>query len=138
MHLFEQIIRQNWRCSTKWLFSKIATLLKKRLWYRCFLVNSVKFLRTPFCIEHLWWLLLDLELVIIAFLRDLIMKWWLWWTPFFIKHLRRLLLYTKTCLLELEKLRELLHIFTQKNKTISEYFPNLNINDLNDNKKFWK
>ena len=25
-----------------------ATLLKKRLWYRCFLVNFVKFLRTPF------------------------------------------------------------------------------------------
>ena len=25
-----------------------ATLLKKRLWYRCFLVNSAKFLRTPF------------------------------------------------------------------------------------------
>ena len=25
-----------------------ATLLKKRLWYRCFPVNFVKFLRTPF------------------------------------------------------------------------------------------
>ena len=25
-----------------------ATLLKKRLWHRCFLVNSMKFLRTPF------------------------------------------------------------------------------------------
>ena len=25
-----------------------ATLLKKRLWHRCFLVNFVKFLRTPF------------------------------------------------------------------------------------------
>ena len=25
-----------------------ATLLKKRLWYRCFQVNFVKFLRTPF------------------------------------------------------------------------------------------
>ena len=33
-----------------------ATLLKKRLWHRCFSVNSVKFLRTPFYIEHLWWL----------------------------------------------------------------------------------
>ena len=26
-----------------------ATLLKKRLWHRCFPVNFVKFLRTPFC-----------------------------------------------------------------------------------------
>ena len=35
------------------LFNKVAglrpaTLLKKRLWHRCFPVNSVKFLRTPF------------------------------------------------------------------------------------------
>ena len=29
-----------------------ATLLKKRLWHKCFPVNFVKFLRTPFCIEH--------------------------------------------------------------------------------------
>ena len=35
-----------------------ATLLKKRLWRRCFPVNFVKFLRTPFFIEHFWWLLL--------------------------------------------------------------------------------
>ena len=35
-----------------------ATLLKKRLWRRCFPVNSVKFLRRPFYKEHLWWLLL--------------------------------------------------------------------------------
>ena len=34
-----------------------ATLLKKRLWHRCFPVNFVKFLRTPFFIEHLWRLL---------------------------------------------------------------------------------
>ena len=44
-------------------FNKVAslrpiTLLKKRLWRRCFPVNFVKFLRTPFFIEHLWWLLL--------------------------------------------------------------------------------
>ena len=36
-----------------------ATLLKNRLWHRCFPVNFVKFLRTPFFIELLWWLLLD-------------------------------------------------------------------------------
>ena len=35
-----------------------ATLLKRRLWHRCFPMNLAKFLRTPFCIEHLWWLLL--------------------------------------------------------------------------------
>ena len=35
-----------------------ATLLKKRLWHRCFPVSSAKFLRTPFFIEHLWWLCL--------------------------------------------------------------------------------
>ena len=52
------------RCSYK--FRKIhrkapvtsATLLKKRLWHRCFPVNFAKFLRTPFFTEHLWWLLL--------------------------------------------------------------------------------
>ena len=27
---------------------RLATLLKKRLWHRCFPVNFVKFLRTPF------------------------------------------------------------------------------------------
>ena len=59
-----------------------ATLLKKRLWHMCFPVNFVKFLRTPmayyifymayciyvnivghgtpFFIEHLWWLLLNI------------------------------------------------------------------------------
>ena len=36
-----------------------ATLIKKRLWHRCFPVNFEKFLRTPFLIEHLWWLLLN-------------------------------------------------------------------------------
>ena len=37
-----------------------ATLLKKRLWHRCFSVNFAKFLRTPFLTEHLRWLLLDI------------------------------------------------------------------------------
>ena len=36
-----------------------ATVLKKRLWHRCFTVNLVKFLRTIFIIEHIWWLLLQ-------------------------------------------------------------------------------
>ena len=37
-----------------------ATLLKRRLWHRCFLVNFLKFLRTTFFIEHLWWQLLEI------------------------------------------------------------------------------
>ena len=32
--------------------------LCQSLWRRCFLVNFAKFLRTPFIVEHLWWLLL--------------------------------------------------------------------------------
>ena len=35
-----------------------ATLLKKSLWHRCFPLNFAKFLRTPFFMEHLCWLLL--------------------------------------------------------------------------------
>ena len=38
-----------------------ATLLKKRAWHRCFPVNFVKFLRTPFFKEHLQWLLLHMS-----------------------------------------------------------------------------
>ena len=41
-----------------WQSLFFATLLKKRVWHRCFPVNFVKFLRTPFYKEHLWWLLL--------------------------------------------------------------------------------
>ena len=37
---------------------RLATLLKKRLQHRCFPVNFVKFLKTPFSIEQLWWVLL--------------------------------------------------------------------------------
>ena len=40
-----------------------ATLLKKRLWHKCFPVNFVKFLRTPFFTEQLWWLLPTLDQV---------------------------------------------------------------------------
>ena len=43
------------------------TLLKKRLWRRCFPVNFAKFLRTPCFTEHLWWLLLKIQLWIRCF-----------------------------------------------------------------------
>ena len=35
-----------------------ATLLRRRVWHRCFSVNFAKFLRTPFLTEHLRWMLL--------------------------------------------------------------------------------
>ena len=35
--------------------------LCQRLWHRCFPVNFAKFPRTPFIIEHLWWLLLSCQ-----------------------------------------------------------------------------
>ena len=44
------------------LFKKVAgprKSIKRRLQHRCFPVNIAKFLRTPFSIEHLWWLLLE-------------------------------------------------------------------------------
>ena len=40
---------------------RAATLLKKRLWDSVFPVNFVKFLRTPFFIEQLCWLLLTIK-----------------------------------------------------------------------------
>ena len=45
-------------------FKKVAgpaTLLKKRLWHRCFPVNFAKFLGTPFLIKHLRRLILLFE-----------------------------------------------------------------------------
>ena len=39
------------------LFNKVAGL---RLWHRCFPMNFVKFLRTSFSLEHLWWLILQI------------------------------------------------------------------------------
>ena len=36
-----------------------ATLIKKRLWHRCFPMSFAKFLRTSFFTEHFWWLLLN-------------------------------------------------------------------------------
>ena len=35
-------------------YGRPATLLKKRIWHRCFPANFAKFLWTPFFIEHLW------------------------------------------------------------------------------------
>ena len=38
-----------------------VSFLIKRLWQRCFLVNFAKFLRIPFCIKLLRWLLLNVS-----------------------------------------------------------------------------
>ena len=59
--LYEKVffeISQNSQENTCGRVLRPATLLKKRPWYKCFPVNFVKNLRTPFFIEHLWWLLL--------------------------------------------------------------------------------
>ena len=40
-----------------------CNFIKKKLPHRWFSVNIAKFLRTPFYKEHLWWLLLNVELV---------------------------------------------------------------------------
>ena len=37
---------------------KVYNFIEKRLQHMCFPVNIVKFLKTAFFIEHLWWLLL--------------------------------------------------------------------------------
>ena len=42
-------------------FNKVTTLFKKRIFRWCFPVNFVKFLRTPFLTEYLWWLLLNIK-----------------------------------------------------------------------------
>ena len=60
--LVPQISDKKWQrgegCPQKGDVTTAATLLKKRLRHMCFPVDFVKFLRTPFQIEHLWWLLL--------------------------------------------------------------------------------
>ena len=48
-------------CSSISFFNKVSglrpvTLLKKRLWRRCFPANFAKFIRTPFFVEQLQWL----------------------------------------------------------------------------------
>ena len=62
-------------------FNKVAglrpsTLLKKTLWHRCFPINFVKFVRTPFLTEYLWWLLLIYEPFVVEKMRKKC-NWWL-------------------------------------------------------------
>ena len=60
------------------LFNKVAglrsaTLLKKRLWHRCFPEDFAKFSRTPFLMEHLWWLLSNAALITVR--NKYVCKW---------------------------------------------------------------
>ena len=54
-------ISQNSRENTCARVSFLIKLQKKRLCHSCFPVNSAELLRTPFFIEYLWWLLLQVE-----------------------------------------------------------------------------
>ena len=51
---------------------KPVTLLKMRLWHSCFPVNFLKFLRTPFYIEYLRWLLLSVVLSFFYFDKQIL------------------------------------------------------------------
>ena len=60
LQIFEEITGKT-KCRSLFL-NEVAgfrptALLKKSLWHRCFPVNVADFLRTPFLMEHLWWLL---------------------------------------------------------------------------------
>ena len=63
-----------------WNFSKFtglrhAILLKNRLWHRCFSVNFETFLRTPFFIEYLRWLIQNrVKYLRLSFFRKLFLK----------------------------------------------------------------
>ena len=69
---FSQNSQEKHLCQS--LFNKVAGLLKRRIEHRCFPVNFAKFLRTPFFIEYLWWLLLLLLKYIMHFFVD---RFWL-------------------------------------------------------------
>ena len=65
-------------------FNKVAGLrsenfIKKRLWHRCFPVTFVKFLRTLFYIEHLWWVVLYFSQSIIFLAEKNLMKIYISW-----------------------------------------------------------
>ena len=58
--VFEAVVQ---RCSVKQVFLEVSQNSQENAcarvsWHRCFPVNLANSLRTPFFIEHLWWLLL--------------------------------------------------------------------------------
>ena len=60
-------------CENKGL--RPATLFKKRLWHRCFLVTFAKFLRTPFFTKHIQWLLLTFAPIKISYSNTVSNAW---------------------------------------------------------------
>ena len=54
---FAKLIRKH-LCQSLF-FNKVSTLLKKKLWHKCFPANYAIFLKTSFLTEHLRWLLLS-------------------------------------------------------------------------------
>ena len=70
------ILRNCTKFTEKHLYQSLmpAILFKKRHWHRCFPVNFVKFLKTPFYIEHLWWLLLESEALKYVFHHRFLLK----------------------------------------------------------------
>ena len=87
--IFLEISQEN-TCATVSFLIKLqtrpATLLKKKLWHRCFSVNSAKFLRTPFLqntsgrlLLELWFLYQEMFLSQASFCRihiSIIQDWW--------------------------------------------------------------
>ena len=56
----ESVLKRNRRNNS----FRPATLLKKRLWHRCFLMHFAKYLRTLFLTEHPHWLLVVIKCLI--------------------------------------------------------------------------
>ena len=55
-----------------------CSFITKRLWHRYFPVNFAKFLRTPFFIEHFWWLLLNIRFSSEMYFTNLDNAWSFW------------------------------------------------------------
>ena len=99
----------------EFLFNKVAGL---RLWYECFLVNFVKFLRTPFFIEYLWWLLLQI------YRREVISDFFYPFKPFSILKLVSANFYQifiSHQMIALQNLRKMLFISPKKLFSFSRY-----------------
>ena len=61
IHILLYISRSKGNQTMKIGHRNFAKLIRKHRWHRCFPVNFAKFLRTPFFIENLWQLFLQIE-----------------------------------------------------------------------------
>ena len=69
------VLRNFAKFTGKHLCQRPATLLKKRPWHRCFLVNFVKFVRTPFSQNTSGWLLLKVSFNIFSNISKSPLEW---------------------------------------------------------------